>query len=188
MTKPSKVFATDVDGVLLDIFQPFYRYMKETYNVTISPLDQRWWDAMDYFGLGQREQDKIWELIWSKPAILRPLGVTFLAQLRELGWKVVGVSLRKEGPAKEAAERDFPSYFDDWICVNHYMDKSSKVRKLGSPYFIEDRPRNAIHVAEYTEAKVWLVTRPWNQGFIDLNNRVEVAHDLDHIWRSLVHG
>lgn len=180
---PKPIFATDVDGVLLNIWKPYFEYIKKQYGTKFGVGDINCWNHFEQFGFDSKESEQLWKLIWNTPAIPFPGAKKFIRELQRMGFEVVGVSNRPKGwhTCRQAAHRDFPQLGMDRYLLVDNDPKSKTLNQLPASYFIEDKPSNAIEAGVNSKAKVFLFDRPWNRPFHNLTGYVVPVESYDEI-------
>jgi hypothetical protein len=190
-----KIFYTDVDGVLLSIWRPFFKWLYEMTGSWYCEEDFTRWNTFEQFGLTDKEIKQAWELIWTQPAEIRYGAKEFIQELRKEGYWVVGVSHRTSGLAIDAAHRDFRQ-----LGLDHYelTDKKGEYIKhmlVGNAYnkpafFIDDKAENVLdvwaHCNElFPKMEYILFKRTHNTPNYDVKNRYIHTGDFGYIlWRA----
>lgn len=193
----SKIVLLDVDGVLLDLIPAAIEFVHAKYQHLITPGCITSW-GWDYcLGFPESDTPALWDHIWSTPACPCPGALNFIASLRGLGYKPVGLSNRPRNwkgltdpaAAFKAAERDFPQLgLDYWITVEHQNEKITKVLSNfpDARLMLEDNPNTARDVALFTRVPSYLIDAPWNLECITVIPTWTRVHRHSEIIQMLV--
>jgi hypothetical protein len=167
-----RVFAVDVDGVLLRLTDPVLDLINRRYGLRLTEQHITCWRWMpDVLGLTNREQDAMWDLIWSTPAVPYPGSLNFIESLQKAGYIVHALSNRTKQKHNNkqvaAAERDFPGLgVDAWTLVPDGESKSTHLKRLRAAYLLDDKPLNVVDATVNSDAIGLLMDRPWNKGYV----------------------
>jgi hypothetical protein len=169
----NKIFATDLDGCLLDSGTGFAEMYSEILGKKIFPADLYCWDMAWALGITKETVDEMWRRVWDeKPFKPYPEAEAFLANLKHyLGYEVAVITSRPTLAAKKAALRDIQALsIDNLIIMDSALcPKSHYVNRLGPEYYLEDNIKFAVDVYANANCKdVFLFHRPWNAGCKDI--------------------
>lgn len=164
----SRVFATDIDSVLIDISTPLedavaHLFSKpEAYGFMHSIVGM--WDLQLAFGLSKEQMDTVWDEAFRMPNPYYSGATEFITTLQKRGYTVIGVTKRGGPRFQNPAKRDIPGLnLDDYIFVDNHQEKGPFVKALGAEWFLDDKIGNCASVAAHSpETKNLLFTQPWN--------------------------
>lgn len=187
-----ETFALDVDGVVLDIIPGALDYVRENFDMVLTEEDVTDWDWQYIWSLPGGLTKEFWTAVWSRPALPYFGALTFIDNLKDLGFHVIAISTRPRewkgigSMARDAALRDFPQLgFDAIHLVDQHADKVKVILDEGAKFIVEDNPVNAMQCSMDGGARSFLMTRPWNRLCLTVNNaweRVNTYEDiLEHV-------
>jgi hypothetical protein len=167
----------DVDGVLLDLFPAVKEYVLAKYNRHITPNMITCWD-WDYCLGVPLICNEFWDYVWNTELPHYTQAVQFITTLKNLNYTVYAVSQRTSEAAKLNARKQFPKLgFDAWVLCNNKLDKVKYATMLGATWALEDNPKTAAALgAEVDNMKSYLLTRPWNQQCLSIDDSYKRIH------------
>lgn len=175
MKKP--IFATDLDGCLLDSGKAFADWYTRELGVKIVREDLTNWKHEQCLGIPSKLVTKMFTEIWnSNPMAILPGAMAFLDEVKQLGYSVVVITSRGMPNGKEdagkAAFRDTRLFYehgliDDMIVMdNSKQPKFDFLNRLGALWMLEDNTNVAIQCKIHgkTLKEMFLIDRPWNKS------------------------
>lgn len=189
-----KTFATDLDGVLLDLNSSVAALYSKILGVEVTPNDLTSWDHTWALGIPQSIEKAMWPILWLQEEAKPYAGVNvFIECLKILGFETVVITNRPDDLAKSACLRDIAQLkgLKDVIIMDKSIHpKSYHVNKLGAEYYLEDNIEYAIDVKLNSPKvkEVFLITRSHNAFCKDIMGyrRVKSYGDvLAHLSQSV---
>ena len=185
----SRVFALDVDGIVLDILPGAIEHIRSKYGLIVDEADFTDWDWDYVFSLPGGLTPEFWYGVWATPGVPYPGAIEFVQDLKDDDWEVVAISTRPENwkglgrMARDAADRDFPQIgFDRVFCVDRHKQKVEVVNDLDASYMVEDNPKNAMEIGMGTTVvQSYLFTRPWNARSMTVNKAWERVSSYEEL-------
>jgi len=185
--KWTRTLVTDIDGVLLDFGLAIRSVLENLYWGELKTphcytLEEAYGIPAAVLGKPSPHSDT-WRDIYATPAKLYPDALEFVARLKAAGINVIGLSYRCEA-GREASRRDLAAMpFDELHYVDDPKDKPafvSEAARNGQTWYIDDHPVYAADMAEAVpSARVYLITREWNQRCLDLGNYHRVSNFVE---------
>ena len=186
------VFALDVDGVVLDIIPGALDFVREKYDAHLTEDDVTDWDWDYIWSLPNGLDAEFWTRVWETPCHAYLGAKNFVQELKDLEFHIIAISTRPEmwkgigRAARDAADRDFPQFnFDEIYCVDKHADKVEIINSVGALYMVEDNPKNAMQVALNTNARSFLMTRPWNKNCLQVVDSWERVASYEEIIKEV---
>lgn len=182
----------DVDGVLLDMNAAVHQFVYEHYGIRTYDTNIVSWEFGYSLGIPKQDNHAMWDHVWNTPLQPYAGAVPFVRRLKELGFKVVGLSsrpakwagLKKPDAAQAAALRDFPQLeLDNFGLVQGHGQKPEFINNYLSDalFMVEDNPVNAAEIGLETELHSYLLHRPWNEGTISVKYAYHRVYGYEHI-------
>ncbi len=174
-----KIFATDIDSVLLDITTPMVNHFSTLYpGKECHYQGVHHWDIGLSYGVPKEDVDAMWGHVFGSPCPFEHGAEEFVERLKEEGYTVIGVTSRI--PAYQAALlRDVaPLGLDDVLFP--VGDKQTVLEMLSPVAFIDDKIANLQDSQRAGVPLNILFDQPWNFS-LDLNvpyKRVELLEDV----------
>lgn len=179
------IFATDIDSVLLDISIPLENAVSQLHGVDATGFMQHMvgmWDLQLAFGVTKEQMDAIWDKAFSNPSLPYAGAQAFVQELKNRGFRVVGVTKRGGPRFVLPAQRDIPALgLDDFFFVQDHQEKGPFIHALGAKFFYDDKIGNLMSVYKHLPGcKLFLQPHPWNLS-LDINvpyTRVQGYEDV----------
>lgn len=172
-----KVFATDIDSVMLDFSAAVRYFFENKYGADSFPAGNPQWDIHTGYGVPKPAEMEMWKHVWDIPLLPCPGAREFVQALRREGYTIIGVSTRPPGDPQRAAHRDFGQLkLDDYVLLDKGESKAPTVLGLGSHYFIDDNLNNVWDVGA-AGVRTFLLDQPWNQS-LDIAPAYTRVHSL----------
>lgn len=195
--KKSNIILTDVDGVLLDWFSAFRRYMK-TLGLKEGKMVHTDHDKMyKFFGL--KDNDEMFEYVevfnsghWefgTLPAL--DLAVDGVNALHSVGYRFVAITSCSTAPQAVALRKAnlyniFGDVFDEVHCVDVGESKRTHLADYEPTFWIEDKASAAEDGLDYGHNSI-LIAQTWNAG-ITVDNRIKRCYDWREIENYILKG
>lgn len=176
-----RVFATDVDSVLLDITTPILHHFAKKYPTKeVYAGGMHHWDLSLCYGVPKEEIDEMWGDALGGRCLPEPGAEDFVKGLHAEGWKVVAVTARI--PRFQAALlRDVAHLGLDDVIFAH--DKEETLRSLDARAFIDDKLGNIQQAQRAGVTDLFLYDQPWNFS-LDLNVPYMRVFTLDEVFNG----
>ena len=168
-----KIFATDLDGCLMNLNVPMAQAYSDILGVEIKAEDFTTWDTNWALGISPESTKPMWSKLWATPAKPYPGANVFLDCLKHLGYEVVIITSRPNIEAAEGCQRDIKQLenYDGLIIMdNKEKAKSHYVSEIGATWYLDDNIEYAVDVKLNSPCctSVFLLDRPWNQNCKDI--------------------
>lgn len=174
-----KVFATDVDSVLLDITTPMVNHFARRYpGREVYPQAVQHWSLETSYGVTAAEVEEMWDYAFAEATPEEPGATEFISELKKKGFRVVAVTARIPRFQKRLLDDVAHMGLDDVIFAR---DKEETLRSLSAVGFVDDKIAHTHEAHRAGVEKVFLYDQPWNWSF-DLN--VPYTRAFDH-WSIL---
>ena len=177
-----KMVFTDVDGVLLNMNEAFWRSVSEVVDKPSYGVVHHW-DYRQVAGLCRSDELAVWRRIWDTPLVIYEDAEELIDYCLKHKIRMVACSVRPEGPAKEAALRDFPRLNIPFTTFETHKTKTDFVLRMGESWdddfvYVEDHWETADIVSR-NSIKTYLIDTPYNSSR-DLTTKYERTprHDL----------
>lgn len=176
-----RVFATDVDSVLLDITTPIVNHFARRYP-SREVAKEMWnlWSIETSYGVTGAEVEEMWTYVFADPTPLEPGAGQFVDYMKSLGYKVVAVTARIP-KFQDRLLRDIACLGLDDIVFSR--DKEDDLRRLAPVGFVDDKIAHTHEAARAGVPNIFLYDQPWNWS-MDLNVPYERVYDLDAVGLS----
>jgi hypothetical protein len=154
----------DVDGVLLDLFPPVRKYVKQHFGVHIDREQITSWDWDYCLGI-PLVTDEFWKFVWTSTLYAHTGARDFIWTLKDKGYRVVAVSQRSTEEAIAHAKKEFPTWeFDNWVLADNFEQKLKFAYAMDAKWSLEDNPKTASLLGrKKDDLKSYLLDRPWNR-------------------------
>lgn len=173
MSKP--IFFTDIDGTLLNLYGVVSEIMHRKYrkfheHLVVGPPIH--YGMEEAYGVNEQEVKDMFgdsSKVWKYPAFPYAGAVKFVQDLKNNGFRVLGLTLRPTFNSEDAVKRDVGVLnLDGLYVVKRSMDKVSVITKLSEGkrcFYLDDHITTAILISERCfNAQVMLIDRPWNKS------------------------
>jgi hypothetical protein len=183
MTK--RIFYCDIDGVLLNLEATIRHVLSKELNLDLldpvrtSSFEEYYGISKYVLGAPSDPPNRIWSKIYDQPLDAFMNAITFVKELQDLNFEVIGLSHRVGIQAADASKRELEANripLDNVVFVNSAQEKLGYLG-FGKAY-IDDLPHFAAN-AGTTGAQTFLISRPWNLQSADLGNYVRVSNLLN---------
>ena len=172
---PRPVFATDLDGCLLDSGAAFAAWYTRELGVQVWSEDLLTWKHDMCLGIQSKVVTKMFTEIWTTdPMLVYPGARAFLKTVQAMDYRIVIITSRGlpngKKDAEAAAWRDvLPLWdcFDEMIVMNnHDRHKFLYCDDLKASWMLEDNTSIAVgcKLNAKTLREVFLLSRPWNRS------------------------
>jgi hypothetical protein len=145
-----KIICTDVDGVLLDMNTAYWEGVSKALGKQVWGPNPHW-DYRQTAGVGKQAEALIWNHIWSTPLEVYNSAGDTLKYCQSQRVRMLACSVRPEGPAKEAAKRDFPKLGIPWTTFETHQDKAEFILRTSRSFerclYLEDKWDSADDMA-----------------------------------------
>lgn len=176
----------DLDGVLADFHQPFYKFILDCRDdIHFNYEDITAWDWSEQ--IKNLTSEEFWELfdrftVEHGYLNLPPISMDsfeVLNYLNEEGHPIYFITGR---PAKSREETyEWMSQFFDvrYDNIIHTDNKSEICKKLKIKFFVEDTPHYALDIANNSPTKVYLLDKHYNEDFE--HDKITRIYDLHEV-------
>ncbi|MHA1687839.1 MAG: 5' nucleotidase, NT5C type [Promethearchaeota archaeon] len=172
--------AIDVDGVILDIMNPFCHYLNKKFNTNYSIHDITEWDSFLNWNIPEKEIMAIFDLILNNKIMANLIDedIPRIMKLLNQIWHVDIVTARE----KENREKLVEILNHNGMVKNiHYhelimVEKTPPDAKLKHEHdiYIDDNPYLIDSMPNYPEKCLLLFNQPWNQTNIHAKNIIRI--------------
>lgn len=171
----------DVDGCLADFNTDYIAHIVKTTGVDLfppRPFDIPTWDYPAYYGYTKEQTAKAWglvlehELFWYSlvpyPGVIETL--ERLSRLRHQGHDIYFITNRPGNRSKRQTESWLQSfgYLGPTVLIS--ADKAGCAHVLSLDAYVDDKWENAVGVERLGYVNTFLVDRPWNTKYHELQN------------------
>ncbi len=197
----SKVYGIDLDGVSYDFVTPFSKWLKTNLGVEYNDsdiVDYHWYKCID----GLTKKDFMEEFHkFGKSGMYEHLSpirgskdvLNYLMNNSKDVWFITGRPPYTFEQTVNALKRDYGISSDRIIYSSGRDYKSNVVNRLGINVFLDDAPEYATSLANYTNAKVYLMDGTYNQDVnspkitrvYDWEDFISREDALDDSWKEL---
>jgi len=172
MAKP--VYFTDIDGTLLNLYGEqgsagILQGMFKDFHPTIKIGPPGHYNFEEAYGISHGTWLKLLDALWDIPVPPYDGAVKFVKELKDYGFRVLGITLRPTVDARIAAYRDTSIFgLDGLYMVDDLVEKAPLITKLSKGaecFYLDDKIQTAIDVSlKCLNARVQLIDRPWNSS------------------------
>jgi len=143
-----KVFATDLDGILLDLDDAIARAYTDILGQPIKVTDITGWNHGHSLGISQESVSAMWKVLWLNYPAWKYAGANvFIESLKVLGYETIVITNRPTIDAAYACGRDMTQLegLEDVIIMDkHKLPKSYYLNKIKATWYIDDNIDYAI--------------------------------------------